>query len=271
VAQSLGSLADAAGVVSPAVVAFVGAGGKTTALRLLAAELASRGGRVVVTTTTAMWMKEAAAVGPVVMLGDEGVAPAGAAAALAGGRPVVLVRGESPAGKAVGLSRAEADALWAAGIADAVVVEADGSRGLPFKAFGPHEPQVPSVATTVVVVAGLDALGVPLTEDRVHRAALLADFVRARLGAPVTAGVLAEGLRCQVTRVRRPRGGPRVVVLLNKAELPGARAAGLEIARDLLDPAEVSGGSAGGASPDRVVVGSLREGWYLVRRSEGRR
>ena len=48
------------------MVALVGGGGKTSAVGLLAGELASRGRRVLVATTTAMFLREMTAVGPVV-------------------------------------------------------------------------------------------------------------------------------------------------------------------------------------------------------------
>ena len=46
------TLAEALGVRAGEVVAFIGAGGKTTAMYRLAADLAARGLQVIVTTTT---------------------------------------------------------------------------------------------------------------------------------------------------------------------------------------------------------------------------
>ena len=91
----------------------------------------------------------------------------------------------------VGLSPASVDRLWAHGLADYLVVEADGSRGLPFKAFGPHEPQVPS--------RDHDdrrrrrpgrSRGSALTEGHVHRADVLASILGdpARLGGHDASG-----------------------------------------------------------------------------------
>lgn len=61
-------------------------------------------------------------------------------------------------------------------VADLCVVEADGSRMLPFKAPRPTEPVLPASLPTsaaVVAVVGLDALGVPLDEDHVCRAEIV--------------------------------------------------------------------------------------------------
>ncbi len=50
-----------------------------------------------------------------------------------------------------------------------LLVEADGSRQKPLKAWAEHEPAVPAFADQVVQVAGLSALGKPLQEEHVHR------------------------------------------------------------------------------------------------------
>jgi molybdenum cofactor cytidylyltransferase len=50
-----------------------------------------------------------------------------------------------------------------------LLVEADGSRQRPVKAPAAHEPVIPEFIQTVVVVAGLTALGKPATPEYVHR------------------------------------------------------------------------------------------------------
>lgn len=255
------SLANALGLGPSELVAFVGAGGKTTASLLLAEDLVAAGRRVVVTTTTAMFLAQLAAAGPVFRGGSPG-GLAGLEAALARGGRAGVAGADGTNGKVAGLPAAEVDALWASGVADCLVVEADGSRRSPFKAFGPHEPQVPHAATTIVDVAGLDVLGAPLTEEHVHRAALLAASLGIPLGSQVTARVLADGLREQVARLRQCCPGARLVVVLNKAESPEAQEAGRAVTRELLQ-----GGPSGddlARRPDRVVVASLHERRFAV-------
>ena len=55
-----------------------------------------------------------------------------------------------------------------AALADYVLVEADGSKGLPLKAHLPHEPVIPACANQVIQVVGLSGLGKPIKEA-VHR------------------------------------------------------------------------------------------------------
>lgn len=267
------TLAGALGLGPSEVVALVGAGGKTTALCLLGAELTTGGNRVITTTTTAMLLRELAVVGQVLRRADgSGLVP-GLKRVLVDRQRVAVAHSDGEGGKVVGLSPATVDRLWAHGLAEYLIVEADGSRGLPFKAFGPHEPRVPAAATTIVDVAGLDALGAPLTEERVHRADVLASILGIPLGSKVTTRVVADGLRAQVGRLRRGNAGCRIVVLLNKADSPDARAAGLDIALQLLgrQGAAVGPGGEGdrvagvsGGRPDSVVVGSLRDRRFAV-------
>jgi len=253
------TLAAALDIGRRELVAMVGGGGKTGALRLLAGELAAAGSKVIATTTTAMHLRELSAVGPVVWdSGDRPLAD-GVEAALTEWGAAGVAAAPGAEGKVVGLSPEAVDALWTGDIgavADYVIVEADGSRGKPLKAFGPGEPRVPSATTIVVQVAGLDAIGMPLDEEHVHRAELAAAALGVPLGSTVTVGLFAECLREQTRFLAKYCGSARIVTMLNKAEGAEREASGLQVASDLLASA---GGRRDHARPDAAVVGSLRE------------
>ena len=51
-----------------------------------------------------------------------------------------------------------------AALADYVLVEADGSKGLPLKAHLDHEPVIPSCANQTIQVLGLSGIGRPIRE-----------------------------------------------------------------------------------------------------------
>jgi len=247
-----GSLLDALGLGPRELVAVVGAGGKTSTLRLVAADLAAQGATVIATTTTAMYARELAALGPLVLEADPGQAQVRLGEALARSRVVgVATAGELPDGKVRGLSRSALDALWRASLADYVVVEADGSRGLPLKAWGPDEPAVPTTATTVVVVAGLGAIGRTLTDAHVHRAGRMAEALGVALGSEVSPEIFAEAVRLQLSALTA--GGPRwrVVALLNGVDSPAVERLGRSLAGRLLELGE---------EPSAVILGCLREG-----------
>lgn len=138
------------------LIALVGGGGKTTLLRALGRTLP---GRVLLTCTTKM---EADVVDESTLLDptDKELSRA-----LASGSPVVVV-GDELGAKVRGVAPEVVDAWF--DLADHVVVEADGSRGLPCTAPAPHEPPMPTRATTVLAVIGADALG-RVIADRCHR------------------------------------------------------------------------------------------------------
>jgi probable selenium-dependent hydroxylase accessory protein YqeC len=145
------------------------------------------------------------------------------------------------------------DALWAEGLVDYLVVEADGSRGKSLKAFAAHEPQVPSVATTIVQVAGVDAAGRPLSEEYVHRADLLAAVLKVPSGVEMSSRLVAECLREQLRHLHRGWPDARLITLLNKVDRPADETRALNVAREL---------SLGAPAPDAIVVASVRERRY---------
>lgn len=133
---------------SPYVMAIVGAGGKTSLIRRLAAEGREQGVKVLVTTTVHMFRPSRFGVfskeiqDAKAMLGDHGIAVVG--------EPVEN-----------GKIRFPGEAFYKAvcPLADLVLVEADGSKGLPLKVPGPGEPVIPYNADVLLCVSGLSALG----------------------------------------------------------------------------------------------------------------
>jgi len=106
------------------------------------------------------------------------------------------------AGKVVGFVRCKAQRTVVRGPGRLSDRRGRRQPGLALQSFRAHEPQVPAAATTVVVMAGLDALGVTISEGQVHRAHLLASLLDIPLGSVVTARVLADGLSAQIAQLR---------------------------------------------------------------------
>jgi probable selenium-dependent hydroxylase accessory protein YqeC len=256
-------LTDALDAAGAELVAFVGAGGKTTALQRLAVEKAIAGSRVIATTTTAMFAQQLACLGPLSLTGDAGGLLANASVSHEAGI-VALARSLGADGKVRGLWPSEIDALWQTGFDGSVLVEADGSRCLPLKAFGMAEPQLPSATTTAVVVAGLDSLDQPLDEGHVHRAESLTSVLHIAKGARATTRILAAAVGLQVARVKNLAPEARVIVLLNKADRQDRLDRGVEVAA-LVGTGSVDLGEPSAAlAPDRIVVANLWSGRYRV-------
>ena len=164
------------------------------------------------------------------------------------------------------------DRIAAQPAVDAMIVEADGSRRLPFKAPAAHEPVIPTSATVVIPLVGLDVLGQPLDAKHVHRPQLVAELTGAAPGDPVTPAMIAAVLA-------HPQGGAkdvpptaRLIPFLNKAEDEATLAAAREIARLLLKQPRIDSvliGAAQGDDPVREVWG--RTGAVVLAAGEAKR
>jgi molybdenum cofactor cytidylyltransferase len=231
------------------VVVLVGGGGKTTLMFRLADELAASGRRVVTTMTTRIFVGQMDRAPARLVTEDEATLLAELPAALDSHRHVI-VAGEVivEQDKVQGVSPALLDRIAAQTAVDAMIVEADGSRRLPFKAPAPHEPVIPASATIVVPLVGLDVLGQMLDAEHVHRPQLVAELTGAVVGDPVTPAMIAAVLA-------HPQGGAkdvpptaRLIPFLNKAEDEATLAAAREIARLLLQQSRI----------DSVLIGAVQ-------------
>ena len=229
-------------------IAFVGAGGKTTALFLLARELRStpenRKPNILLTNTTHLGVWQTA-------LADQHIIAAHASKLtdLFDQPGLTLVTGPVVGDRVSPVSPEVLSALQTISQQQnlPLLIEADGSRTLPLKAPAEHEPPIPDFVDTVIVTAGLSGLGQPLDESHVHRPQRFA----ALSGLGPNQLVTPAGLTRLLTH---PQGGlknippsARRVVLLNQADTPDLRAIGGGMARELL------------ASYDSVLVGSLHQ------------
>lgn len=134
-------------------VALIGCGGKTTLMFRLAAE--NRRRRTVVTTTTHIAMPAAGLV-DCLMTAPYRQVPVG----------ITLAAGGILDGKVTAISEA---GLYALRDADLLLIEGDGSKGLPLKGWAAHEPVVPEAATLTIGVCVAHPIGRPLSEENVHR------------------------------------------------------------------------------------------------------
>lgn len=222
-------------IVKGDLTAFTGAGGKTTAIFRLADELITAGYKVVVTTTTHMYPPGS---------GQPLVISANAADLFRRVReglersPLIVAASatvQTPEGvKLAGLPPESVAALRDDGRADVVLVEADGSRGRPFKAPAAHEPVIPALATLVVPVVGLSVIGRPLSPDAVHRPEQVAALTGLQPGEAITAEAVAAVLRHPQGGLKGVPTGARVIALLNQADDDGRLQAGREVAGLLL-------------------------------------
>ena len=215
--------------VGRGVTAIIGSGGKTTLMEQLAKEL-SKKGKVILTTTTHI---RRPARYPVL----EGADESAVAAALAE-KDLVCV-GETAEDGKLCAPKIFIEAL--ARLADFVLVEADGAKGLPLKAHEAHEPVIPPCAQRVVAVVGIDGVGKPIGAV-CHRSARYAQLALADEETIVTPEIAARALTAE-------GGFDRVYI--NKVESAAAYEAAQAMAKELSCP---------------VVAGSLYQGVYVCLR-----
>jgi len=237
-------------------VAIVGGGGKTSLCFALADELLAFGKRVVTTTTTKVWQKEADRAPCRVFCPSgtrdfnrlkEGLREKGHA--FVAQRPL-------DTGKVEGISPETADALFRDVDIDYVIGEADGAAGRPVKTPAEQEPIIPSSATLVIAMIGLEALGMPLAPRVVFRLALFKDLTGLDEGNTLTPSVLAKVFQSPKGFFKGTPEFARRIAFLNKADLLRQDQDAADLARRLLRLAH--------APIERVIIGSLLKKTYRV-------
>jgi probable selenium-dependent hydroxylase accessory protein YqeC len=186
-------LHQALGISSGDVVAFVGAGGKSSAILMIAGELTDAGMTVLAVPTTKMLVSEAERIGPLVVSEHAGDLRARAEEALSGGAGGVVVGGGLLSKNRVGGVEPDLISILAP-VADVVLVEANGSRRRPIKGTAEHEPALPDSATLVVAVGNIGAFGMPVDEEHVHRPEIFSKLTGIGPGQSITARAFARAL-----------------------------------------------------------------------------
>ncbi|WKZ39427.1 MAG: selenium cofactor biosynthesis protein YqeC [Anaerolineales bacterium] len=128
-----------------------------------------------------------------------------------------------------------------------LLIEADGSRQKALKAPAAHEPAIPSFTDLVIHVSGLGALGAPLDDEHIHRAAHFSQLSGLPLSAAVTPQAVTAVLAHPEGGLKDIPPGARRIALLNQADTPELRSIGGGMVNALL------------AHFHAVVLGSLPE------------
>ncbi|MBA3072095.1 MAG: putative selenium-dependent hydroxylase accessory protein YqeC, partial [Anaerolineae bacterium] len=227
----------------PLCTAIVGAGGKTSAMAALARQVEG-----------AVWLTNTAHLGTdqttiadlhCVLESEKDITPA-----LWLQQKVTLLTGavtqddrlHSPAPDLLTLIRQAAEREGVH-----LIFEADGSRSIPLKAPGDHEPPIPAWARQVIVVVGASALGSPLNEQTVFRAGRYAELTGLLEGQTITIESVRDMLLHPLGGMKNIPPGAQKAVLFNQAEDTVTRGIIEYIVPDLL---------AGGYQ--RVIVGGVR-------------
>ncbi len=239
---------EALRIENKSAVAFVGAGGKTTAMFNLAREFDFPS---IVTTTTKLGLEQ-------IKLGDKhinlnGDLPDGSDF---GDEKVTVVTDRMNANRTrgQGLDDLQISRLRnvAGVLSRALLIEADGAKTLPLKAPGEDEPIIPDFVDQVIVVAGLGAVGNFLDEGNVFRPALYSELSGQEKGQPVSLESIARMLINPMGGLKGIPENAKRTVILNHADLVPLNDVELAMFRNYLIK-----------HYHEAYIGSLHEGWLL--------
>ena len=218
------------------LITLVGAGGKTTLMFALARELLAGHKKIITTTTTKIYPPEPGQ-SPALILGGTEVFPEIEKVLDRYGH-ITWAAGRAAENKLTGVSLSDLSALWASGLTDFLIVEADGSAQRPVKAPGADEPVVPKETTLFIAVVGLSALNNPLNQDFAFRPEIISRLSGIPLNSPMT----LEGIARLIVH---PRGGlkgcmpgMRAVIVLNQVDLEPDPGIGYQLAEKIEELAE---------------------------------
>jgi molybdenum cofactor cytidylyltransferase len=115
-----------------------------------------------------------------------------------------------------------------------LLIEADGSRGKPLKAWAEHEPPIPEFVDFVIQVVGLMGLGKLLNEENVHRPEIFSRLSGLNIGEKITTDSLARILKHDESALKNIPANARKVVLLNQADTHELQSAAQGLAHALI-------------------------------------
>lgn len=139
---------------------------------------------------------------------------------------------------------------------DILLVEADGSRGLPIKAPADYEPVVPPDADAVLGVVGLDCLGRPMDERTVHRPELFGPLTKCLPGQAIELSHIRSLIIHPQGLFKGSPAGALRIILLNKADVGNWKGSS-QFSEDL-DVLRLIDSLSG------VILCSIKEGWAAV-------
>ena len=216
---------------SSSIIAFTGAGGKTTALFQVAREL-SAAAPVLVTASShlGIWQVTSADKHLIVHSQDD----LKTLDSKLGG--ITLITGEFDGDRTKPLDADGMTEVYKFCRQNSVplLIEADGSRQRPLKAWAEHEPPIPPFVQQVVQVVGLSGIGKPLVDEVVHRPAIFSRLSGLDVGQSITAEAVSRVALHREGGQKNIPSGARKIILLNQADTPENQSVAQRMTGDLL-------------------------------------
>jgi len=228
------------------IISFVGAGGKTTMMFKLAEEL-RQNNKVLVTTTTKIYIPlddrydfictDSEELSSFIAKKENGI--------------YILGLGVNSENKILGLSCKQLDEL--APHFDYILIEADGAKEKQLKGWNEFEPVIYDKTTKTIGIIDIQAFGMVINEESVHRSEIFCEITGAKQGDTVNLEHLLKLIVHPKGMFKSARG--EKILYINKVEGPND----LIIANSLIDEIALNPKKF----IDKVFIGSLKTDVYI--------
>ena len=179
-------LSDIIDIPSGSLISLVGAGGKTTTMYTLAAELAAKNMRVVTTTTTNLYVPRQSETDTLIISAETPTLLEMVNFAWKQYQHITVAAKAIGEGKINGLQLDQPYELLIRSGANVVIVEADGARRSMIKAPAEHEPVVPPQTNIALLLMSAEVMNQPLGAEIAHRPERIAAVLAINLGDMLT-------------------------------------------------------------------------------------
>jgi molybdenum cofactor cytidylyltransferase len=228
-------LSDSLRIKRGDVIAFVGAGGKSSAIRRLVNELAPQV-PVVVTTTTKIALDQVDLATEHLILDSMSDLQSAIGSLLQFESLLLTGQKDNVEPKWLGLKPDLVRILiqtvhardWV------LLIEADGARGKSLKVPAQHEPALPSGCSLVVPVVGLDAIGENVSSPKIHRPEILMRLLDLEESDRINNKHVVDLLTSSQGGLKNIPASAIVRILLNKADTAKDLDNGGQIAQALI-------------------------------------
>ena len=223
------------------IISVVGGGGKTTSIKVLSKELKDLGKKVLIATSTGIFIPERDDYDNLFI----GSLPSDFNP-MVGSITYYAEKTDDIKLKTRDISLI--DEIIERNIFDVILIEADGSKGLPIKAPAAHEPVISKHTTITLGVIGLDSIGTIINDDNVHRSELFKKIVGEEVKV-VEPDAIIRLVYNENGLFKNSKG--RKVLLLNKADSSFKIQQGISI-RDNLKESGID-----------IIVANMRTNTYI--------